>query len=103
VGFFGLALAKRTASAGEIFAMGLSEDTGTVPSTLQHCRNPKVGGASAPAVFHKEKRPAFGLLGRLSDRKHEQGMPGVWTTTKPSCINGLTIDADRCKQTLFCG
>src|ERR1035437_6729121 len=47
-GFFGLALAKRTASAGEIFTMRLSEDTGKVPNTLQHCREPKGGGGSAP-------------------------------------------------------
>src|SRR5580658_8079630 len=83
--------------------MGLSENAGTAPNTLQHCRNPKVGRASAPAVVHEDKRPAFGLLARLSDREHEQGIPGVWTITESSRGNGLTKEADRRKQALLCG
>jgi hypothetical protein len=92
----------RLLSAGEVFTMGLSEDTGTAPNTSQHCRNPKVGRASAPAVFHKNKRPPFGVSARLSDREHEQGMPRVWTITKSPRGCGLTIEADRCKQTSLC-
>jgi len=58
-------------SAGEIFTMGLSDAAGTAPNALQHCRNPKVGRASAPAVVHKDKRPTFSLPARLSDREHK--------------------------------
>jgi hypothetical protein len=82
--------------------VGPNVEAGTGPDTLQHCRNPKVGRALAPAFIQEDKRPVFALPTRLSDREHEQGMPGVWAITKSPCGNRLTIDTDRCEQTLLC-